>query len=252
LIAEKALPAQGYDPDDRNSPAAAAIVPDIVGEVFIENTLRSPDEQPVETLARAFKRQAGTVTWTLANMVEGFAKGAVGDPELERREQRILNWIDSLFVKLAAEPTLIGAKQQLGYSTPKVLLAAGELAKVKPRFFIPRLAEIHGIYADQLMLANEANVAVHQYATGLRQIKPLALSDPDRYWKLAEKLANGYLSACGVARSLAEVRLVCPFVSPLFVAQDAINESDRFYFIQIMPLTECPGSLGNLKTLPAD
>jgi tetratricopeptide (TPR) repeat protein len=92
LLQHKALPA--HDPDL----AVAPIVPDIVGEVFVEKIFRDPYHRPADTILRAFTGKPSSVVRSLVHMVQDFAP-TLESPEVEERQQRVVQWLTDLLEK---------------------------------------------------------------------------------------------------------------------------------------------------------
>jgi DNA-binding winged helix-turn-helix (wHTH) protein len=89
LIEERALPS-----DDATT-AAAPIVPDIVGEVFVARIFRDPYQRSSDTVLRAFRSCPQTVMRSLVRMIQDFAPTSE-TPQALQRQQQPVDWLAAL------------------------------------------------------------------------------------------------------------------------------------------------------------
>ena len=251
LIAEKALPS------DNPALAAASIVPDVVGEVFIERVLQSSEQYPVETMFRAFQRQPDSVTRTIVNMVHDLVMPANATDNITPRQGRLFQWINMLLSMLGRRAS---SQDQDGNGSDALVLIANtvalakKVASIKPVIFIPLVAWNCGIWADILCRRGRANEANGKFAEGLQQIKPLVLGGSREYWNMAVDLASGYCSTCSSAGIRGNNKLSAPFsvLLPGPTSDYAEGISIVRDLIWQMPIERLPGLQLSLEKFTAE
>jgi hypothetical protein len=186
LVSEKALPS------DNPAVAAAAVVPDVVGELFVERILAARHQQPAETIARMFESDSDSVELTLINLLDDLTPSEESSVKIASRRQRVVGWIEQAIQLLLGRTQLLKEQEKTAETLTfieRVTTFAFKVAVNVPIQLIPIAASSCQMWGDILIAQGNAHDASQKYVHGLLMIKPLALS-VEGYWNQAVSLAT--------------------------------------------------------------
>ena len=207
IIAEQALPSTVA------GAAASGVVPDFVGEIFVETIFREEDQDAVETAFRAWQRRPDDVSWTLVRMIHDFAPELTNQSGHSPRAQLLIGWVSKLFERLIQQSEDLGEANIKGaMDRSETIVGLGQqLARETPRYFGPNLAHSYKKWADILTVAGDHRSAVLKYVEAVKRIKPFAL-ESETFWNTAVGLATACFNASNTAGYLLDYSVIAPFL----------------------------------------